>query len=95
MFMGKNAFEYYFPVIHEFLLHAEPADEDDDCEAWILGCAMEKQIEEHLSTFHPVLVDSIRQLCDVVLDRFSALPLERKVRKRVMKQWRKVADKLS
>jgi hypothetical protein len=45
MFMGPVAFAYYFPVLDRHLREARPTDEYDDCEAWIIGCSVEDQLE--------------------------------------------------
>jgi len=44
MFMGPAAFAYYFPVLDRHLREAQAADEDDDNEAWIIGCGVEDQL---------------------------------------------------
>ncbi len=45
MFMGPNAFAFYFPVIDSYLRETEACDECDDREAWILACCVQFQLQ--------------------------------------------------
>lgn len=94
MFMGWKAFVYYLPVIERFLKETEPEDEYDDCEAWILGCAVESQVEEHKDKISEEMGARLKALCDLTMVRFEGMNLSEKDKKRILKQWSKTRKKL-
>jgi len=94
MFMGWKAFVYYLPVIERFLKEVEPEDEYDDCEAWILGCAVESQVEEHKKKISEDIGTRLETLCDSTLARFKVMNLTEKDKKRILKQWTKTRKEL-
>jgi len=94
MFMGWKAFIYYLPVIERFLKEVEPEDEYDDCVAWILGCAVESQVEAHKEKVSEDMGSRLMTLCDSTLSRFEGMKLSEKDKKRILKQWTKTREKL-
>ena len=91
MFMGWTAFRFYFPVIEKWLSEAVPEDETDDFEAWIIGCAVESQIEDN-DEIDGTMHYRIMALCDFVIDRFDGLDIDKKEKKRVLKQWQRTKE---
>ena len=89
MLMDWKGFVYYLSVIERFLKEAEPEDEYDDCEAWILGCAVESQVEEHKKKIAEDMDNRLKSLCDSVLARFERMSIGEKDKKRILKQWPK------
>jgi hypothetical protein len=94
MFMGWVAFEFYFPVIEKYLLQVEPMDESDDCESWILGCGIENQISANEKRISKAFRECLKNLCLMVIDKFSTSILSKKEKDRILKQWNKTKDKL-
>lgn len=90
MFMGGSAFEFYLPVLVKYLKEIVPEDETDDCEAWILGCALEIQLDEGKTSFSNITEERIRQSCRVVRKRFGDFHLPEENKQRILEQWAKV-----
>jgi hypothetical protein len=91
MFMGPVAFDYYFPVVDRYLREFRRADDagDDGC-AWILGAAMESQIE----TMNPRplaagTVMEISALANFVLSEIDRYAGEPRGHRRISAIWRK------
>ena len=89
-----KGFVYYLSVIESFLKEAEPKDEYDDCEAWIIGCAVESQVEEHKKKIAEDMDNRLKSLCDSVLARFERMSIGEKDKKRILKQWPKTRKEL-
>lgn len=71
MFMGSNAFAYYFPVIDEYLRSVNPSGEGDDCPVKILGSCIAAQFEWKGAYLSRELRLRIHSLCDFVLSHLS------------------------
>lgn len=87
MFMGANAFHYYFPVLEEYLRYAASTGEGDDCEATIIAASIEMQFESALSA---PLRERIGALCSFVLSRVDILASSATDRERVAEVWTKL-----
>jgi hypothetical protein len=87
MFMGWKAFSFYLPVLEKYLAEVVPVDDMDDCEGWILGCAIEAQIHEN-DQIDDGMRSRLISLAENVIGRFEKLDLTVRTRKRVLKQWR-------
>jgi len=61
MWMGSKAFAYYFPVIERFLIEFELGTDNDDAQAWILGCDIAMQ-------FKSTKADCLKGLVPRILD---------------------------
>lgn len=61
MFMGTNAFIFYFPVLDDYLRHAPDEDNDNDHESWIISQCIESQ-------FRPCAIERLRPLIPKIVD---------------------------
>jgi hypothetical protein len=61
MFMGSNAFIFYFPVLDDYLRNVPDHDNDHDHESWIISRCIESQ-------FHPCAIESLRPLIPQIVD---------------------------
>jgi len=71
MWMFPRAFEYYYPVVDRYLrsvsVHDGGAAFYGDCQAWILGCAIESQFHWTDGSRPPdYVIAEIRQLSNFV-----------------------------
>ncbi len=90
MWMGPKAFSFYFDVLERYLTTIEPDDESDDCKAEIIGCGVIMQ----LHNIEPdILINRILKLSNLVIERFMALPVNDKTKKRVIRKWKEVKTK--
>ena len=94
MWMGCKAFEFYLPVLEKYFREVIPEDNGDDCQAWILGCGVDSQLESFHSQFSQSTLVRIRELCNLVLERFSELELDDETKNRIQRQWEKVKERL-
>lgn len=95
MFMGGNAFHYYFPVVDRYLRNVTGDDDWDDCEAAILGSGVVAQLESKDILVTQSFFEEIGALARFVrtnLNRYSPLPQEQQ---RIDKEWANVEEKLS
>jgi len=61
MFMGTNAFLFYFPVLDHYLRSAPDIENDDDYESWIISQCI-------CARFEPETIDRLRPLIPKILD---------------------------
>lgn len=61
MFMGTNAFLFYFPVLDHYLRGAPDEENDDDYESCIISQSIRAQ-------FEPGTIDQLRQLIPSIVD---------------------------
>ena len=61
MFMGTNAFLFYFRVLDHYLRTAPDDENDDDYESWIISQCIRAQ-------FQPETLDRLRQLIPAIVD---------------------------
>lgn len=74
MFMGTEAFDFYFPVIDRYLREVTGDEEGNDCEAWILGQGIISQLSCKQARLSDSLVMEIERLVEFVranLERYS------------------------
>ena len=89
MFMGSAAFSYYFPVIDRYLREVIPADENDDCLAWIIGCGITAQLESTRGFGNSFLAE-IAELARFVRKFPESFDLADIERQRIREVWTKV-----
>lgn len=95
MYMGANAFAYYFPVLDEHL-RSVPDDEEPehDYEAAILGYAIRVQLEaNHVDALRP-LMPSVLALADFVQTNLRRFGWNDEERRRVAEEWKALVDRL-
>ena len=95
MFMGLNAFDYYFPVIDRYLRTVQYVDESDDCEADILGWCVIAQFDGNSTIISDRLCMEISDLADFVRSNLGRLSSNSKGQKRIDKSWRQVQNKVA
>ncbi len=95
MFMGPKAFVYYFPVIDRYLREVTSNDPRDDCEANILACAMNGQLDHDDVSGSSVVVSELHNLINFVLMEVARYSGSKKIRKQIHATWRQLADKLA
>ena len=92
MFMGPEAFAYYFPVIDRYLREVHGDDPDGDCHAGILGMATAMQLEEaNTPALRSVAVEAAALASHVTGNPARYTPDER-MQERLLREWRKVAE---
>ena len=94
MFMECGAFNYYFPVIDKYIREVTSEDEYDDCEVYILGCAIIAQFEWNGAKHSHVTIKEIEELTKYVLSNVHQYSQTEKDNKRINKKWNEVATKL-
>ena len=94
MFMGPRAFQYYFPVVEQYLEEAKTEDEFEDCEAWILAKAIESKIDTAELSLSREFRDRLTELCRYVQANVERYSLEKKERDRIEGAWQKLRKKL-
>ena len=97
IFMGSRAFQYYFPVIDRYLREISDDDEIgaeyEDCQASILGYAIEAQFSFYESAFTQGIKTEILQLSAYVQSNVNQYSVSIKSQHRIAKQWKRV-DKI-
>jgi len=89
MFMGPEAFIYYFPVIERYLKEVVIDDDyDDDYEVWIIGCALLSQLK--LNTRN--LKMRINNLSLLVLDKFMNSPINEEYKNQIQEKWQEIQN---
>lgn len=92
MFMGTNAFRYYFPVLDHHLRNAPDEENDDDHESWIISQCIRVQFEpDAIDRLRP-LIPAIVDLAGFVRDNIRRFGCDDSERQRVSDTW---ADLLS
>lgn len=92
MFMGANAFLFYFPVLDQFLRSAPDVEDDDDHEAWIISqCIRQQFLPETLEQLQSLL-PAVRSLADFVRSNLRRFGHDKKSRRRVRKAWGGLVD---
>lgn len=96
MFMGARAFAYYFPVIDRYLrtISLDPR-ELGDCEAAILGSAVAAQFDWKGAVIPSDLRAEIESLRAFVVENVYRYAATEKDRRRILKEWQRVADALA
>ena len=87
MFMGWNAFVYYFPVIFDYLSDIVPVNDTDDCLAFIIGCGIECQLQSNIKPLSSLQSTKIKHLSNIVKSKFTSDILEKYEVQRIQEQW--------
>ena len=94
MYMGWEAFAYYFPVVDRYLRSVTSEDEWDDCEAAILGSAVKSQLDREGVTFTPHFLNEIEELSSFVQSSVVRYSKSESEQARIRKSWEKIDKKL-
>ncbi len=96
MFMGCRAFAYYFPVIDRYLRTVTLGPDDlGDCEAAILGSAVAAQFGWNGAVIPASLRAEIASLRAFVVENVARYAATEKERRRILREWRRVAEELA
>lgn len=94
MWMGARAFDYYFPVLDEYLRRAEADDEWDDREAEYLGTCVVSQFEMLGKKITVETQAEIANLAEFVLDNLGLYAPRPKAQGEIRRSWKAVQAKL-
>lgn len=87
MFMGTNAFLFYFPVLDDYLRNAPDQENDDDYESWIISQCIQTQFSpETIGRLRP-LIPTIVELAGFVRDNIRRFGCDDAERQRVAEAW--------
>ena len=89
MFMGWQAFKFYFPVIETYIQKATL--DEDDSEFWILGCGIENQIEKQ--KLDKNFYQKIHNLAKFTIEKTMTSTLPEKEKKKINKVWSLIKKK--
>ncbi|MCW1921235.1 hypothetical protein OKA05_01645 [Luteolibacter arcticus] len=92
MFMGPNAFAYYFPVIDGYIREVRGEEPDDDCCAAILGSAVAGQLEEATNPAIRSIASEVLNLAAHVARNAARYTPDERMQKRILREWRKVDE---
>lgn len=95
MFMGKVAFNYYFPVIDRYIREITGDEEGDDCEVAILGSAIATQLDWEDADPNDALIDDIASLSEYVALNVEQYSPAAKDQRRIKREWQIVDQKLA
>ena len=100
MWMFPRAFEYYYPVVDRYLKSVSVHDGGDafygNCQAWILGCAIESQFHWTNGSRPPdYVISEISQLLNFVRGHLHHYSLDADEQIRIDKCWEKLGVTLS
>ena len=94
MFMGCGAFHYYFPALEAYLRGITSSGDGDDCEAPIIGAAIEAQFDWRGAIISAPLRDRIAALCSFVLSHVERFASSEADRRRIIESWSKLKHRL-
>jgi hypothetical protein len=94
MWMGARAFDYYFPVLDEYLRAASAEDECDDHEVNILGSCIVLQFETNGESPSFGTQREIADLAVFVLANLGRFTPDVKAQRSIERSWRAVQAKL-
>jgi len=87
MFMGTNAFLYYFPVLDGYLRSAPDEENDDDWESWIIAQCIRAQFDRTtIDRLRPV-ASSVFELAGFVRENIRRFGCDRAEQQRVAAAW--------
>ena len=87
MFMGTNAFIFYFPVLDDYLRNVPDQDNDHDHESWIISKCIESQFDPRTIERLRPLIPQIVDLADFVRVNLSRFGVDDAERERVAGGW--------
>ena len=94
MWMGPKAFAYYFPVIERFLFEFELAPDNDDAQAWILGCDVMMQFSSTKPDCLKHLVPRIHDLACWVKANVHRFSYDQHEHHRIANKWVRLEELL-
>jgi hypothetical protein len=94
MFMGGNAFAYYFPVIEDYLREVTDSETDDDHEAWILAHCIQNQFERDDLRQVRRLSARVLDLAEYVHTNIHLFGADDKQRRRVAQAWTELVQQV-
>jgi hypothetical protein len=92
MFMGPDAFSFYFPVVDQFLRRERESGEFDDSQAWILGKAMRMQLEQRQNDS---LLTAIGELCQYVRTHLAKFATTQSEQQEINAAWLEVESQIA
>ena len=92
MFMGTNAFLYYFPVLDDYLRSAPDEENDDDWESWIIAQCIRAQFEPDTIDRLRFIAPSIVELAGFVRDNIHRFGGDDAERQRVADAWTELVN---
>ncbi len=87
MFMGTNAFLYYFPVLDNYLRSAPDEENDDDWESWIIAQCIRVQFDSTTIDRLRRTVPPIVELAGFVRDNIRRFGCDHTEQQRVADAW--------
>ncbi len=87
MFMGTNAFLYYFPVLDDYLRSAPDEENDDDWESWIIAQCIRAQFDRTTIDRLKRTVPQIVELAGFVRDNIRRFGCDHAEQQRVADAW--------
>lgn len=87
MFMGTNAFLFYFPVLDDYLRSAPDAENDDDWESWIIAQCIRAQFDANTIGRLRPSVPRIVELAGFVRDNIRRFGCNQTEQQRVADAW--------
>jgi hypothetical protein len=88
MYMGTNAFAFYFPVVDWWLRSVPETDEPEhDSEAWILAKGVQDQFDDRTFNRLRTIAPDVLALSEYVRDRIERFGWDDEQRRRVADAW--------
>ena len=87
MFMGGQAFDYYFPVVDLYMREVTGSDGEDDCMVAILGSGVAAQFNWNGTHPSPSLISEIEDLSEYVLSHTDQYSPSGKDQRRIKRKW--------
>jgi len=94
MFMGGQAFLFYFPVIDTYLRDFRSSDHEDDSHAAIIGSGVAAQLSWPTAPLISSLRPAIRSLADYVSSNSRLLAADPNEQRRIVREWQRVCTAL-
>lgn len=87
MWMGANAFAYYYPVIERYLIEFQLSPDNDDAAAWILACGIKMQFRPTKPECLQSLVARIAELARWIRSNAQRFSYDDHERHRIANEW--------
>ncbi|WP_146534578.1 hypothetical protein [Rubripirellula reticaptiva] len=94
MFMGTDAFHYYFPVLDTYLRGTPDAESEDDNESWIIAHCIAAQFHERSMQRLRAITPAVLALADFVRDNIGRFGGDVAERDRVSLAWHDLASQV-
>ena len=92
MFMGGQAFDYYFPVVDAYMREVTGSDDGDDCVVAVLGSGVAAQFNWNGAHPSPSLITEIEDLSEYVLAHTDQYSPSGKDQRRIRREWDRVNE---